>query len=110
MKSISISLMCLLVIGIVMAGCAAKSTPPAAQAEAESTIETVTLKVDGLKCGNCVKAVQTQLGSVEGVTEATLSEGTAVVKGSPKVKALFKAVADSKSCCPSEFSAELASQ
>ena len=110
MKSISISLMCLLVIGIVMAGCAAKSTPPAAQAKAEPTIETVTLKVDGLKCGNCVKAVQTQLASVEGVTEATLSEGTAVVKGSPKVKALFKAVADSKSCCPSEFSAELASQ
>lgn len=110
MKSISISLMCLLVIGIVMAGCAAKSTPPAAQAEAEPAVETVTLKVDGLKCGNCVKAVQTQLVSVEGVTEATLSEGTAVVKGSPKVEALFKAVADSKSCCPSEFSAELASQ
>ncbi|WGE59265.1 heavy-metal-associated domain-containing protein [Actinobacillus equuli] len=54
----------------------------------------ITLKLDGLHCGNCVKSVEKALNAVEGVTKATvtLEPQQAIVEGSANVEALIAAV------------------
>ncbi|WGE50893.1 cation transporter [Actinobacillus equuli subsp. haemolyticus] len=56
----------------------------------------ITLKLDGLHCGNCVKSVEKALNAVEGVTKATvtLEPQQAIVEGSANVEALIAAVDD----------------
>ncbi|WGE42342.1 heavy-metal-associated domain-containing protein [Actinobacillus equuli] len=56
----------------------------------------ITLKLDGLHCGNCVKSVEKALNAVEGVTKATvtLDPQQAVVEGSTTAEALITAVDD----------------
>ncbi|AIZ78260.1 heavy-metal-associated domain-containing protein [Actinobacillus equuli] len=56
----------------------------------------ITLKLDGLHCGNCVKSVEKALNAVEGVTKATvtLDPQQAVVEGSATAEALITAVDD----------------
>lgn len=57
---------------------------------------TITLALDGLHCGNCVKSVEKALNSVEGVTQAsvTLENQTAIVEGTASAEALIAAVED----------------
>lgn len=56
----------------------------------------ITLKLDGLHCGNCVKSVEKALNAVEGVTKATvtLEPQQALVEGSANAEALIAAVDD----------------
>ncbi|AFU18243.1 heavy-metal-associated domain-containing protein [Actinobacillus suis] len=56
----------------------------------------ITLKLDGLHCGNCVKSVEKALNAVEGVTKAavTLDPQQAIVEGSANAEALIAAVDD----------------
>lgn len=58
----------------------------------------VTLKVDGMTCGNCARRVENALNALEGVwaREISFGEGTARVltKAQPDAAALKKAVAD----------------
>ncbi|MCC6931552.1 MAG: heavy-metal-associated domain-containing protein [Gemmatimonadaceae bacterium] len=42
-------------------------------------MERVTLKVDGMSCGHCVKAVQTALAGVDGAVAESVQIGRAVV-------------------------------
>lgn len=57
---------------------------------------TITLKLDGLHCGNCVKSVEKALNTVEGVMKATvtLEPPQAIVEGSASIEALIAAVDD----------------
>lgn len=57
---------------------------------------TITLQLDGLHCGNCVKSVEKALNEVEGVSQATVTLETqiAVVEGSANADALIAAVED----------------
>lgn len=60
-------------------------------------MEKVTLKVDGMSCGHCVKAVEKALRSVEGVSLEQLAIGSATVSFDPTrttVGALIDAVSD----------------
>lgn len=60
-------------------------------------MEKVTLKVGGMSCGHCVKAVEQALRSVEGVQLEQLAIGSATVSFDPTrttVGALIDAVAD----------------
>ena len=55
----------------------------------------VELKVEGMSCMHCVKAVTDALSDVPGVTkvqEVSLESGTASVEGSPDPQALVAAV------------------
>lgn len=106
----SISLCLLLIVGLIMFGCAAKNTAPVSKAKGAPVAQTVTLQVDGMKCGNCNTAVQAQLAGVEGVSEATLADGTATITGTANSADLIKAVSSAKSCCPAEFSAQIVSK
>ncbi|HGO5853771.1 TPA: heavy-metal-associated domain-containing protein [Mannheimia haemolytica] len=55
---------------------------------------TITLQLDGLHCGNCVKSVEKALNSVAGVSQVsvTLDPQIAVVEGSVEAQALIEAV------------------
>jgi Cu2+-exporting ATPase len=56
-----------------------QTQPQSIEAEAaESTHQTVVLNVSGMKCAGCVRAVETRLGQVEGVTSATVNLVTEV--------------------------------
>lgn len=60
-------------------------------------MEKVTLKVDGMSCGHCVRAVEQALRSVEGVSLEQLAIGSATVSFDPTrttLGALIDAVAD----------------
>jgi copper chaperone len=55
------------------------------------------LKITGMTCHHCVKAVTEALGQVEGVDkviEVSLEQGEAVVSGNPEAAALISAVAE----------------
>ena len=57
----------------------------------------IALKVEGMTCMHCVKAVTQALSEVAGVTavrEVSLEAGTAEVEGSPDPDALVNAVRD----------------
>lgn len=55
---------------------------------------TITLQLEGLHCGNCVKSVEKALRAVEGVTEVSvsLSPQQAVVEGAATAEALIAAI------------------
>ncbi|CAA9263096.1 MAG: Copper(I) chaperone CopZ [uncultured Acidimicrobiales bacterium] len=57
---------------------------------------TTTITVDGMTCGHCVNAVQTEVGKLEGVTDVAvdLSSGqvTVVAESTPDPAALQEAV------------------
>ncbi|MDQ3643760.1 MAG: copper ion binding protein [Actinomycetota bacterium] len=57
---------------------------------------TTTITVDGMTCGHCVNAVQTEVGKLEGVTDVAvdLSSGqvTIVAESTPDPAALQEAV------------------
>lgn len=36
-------------------------------------MEQITLKVEGMSCGNCVKAIETNVGELEGVSDVAVS-------------------------------------
>ena len=60
--------------------------------EEENMIE---LKIEGMTCMHCVKAVSEALLAVPGVAavrEVSLERGTAILEGSPKPQALIDAV------------------
>jgi copper ion binding protein len=60
-------------------------------------MEKVTLKVDGMSCGHCVKAVEKALRSVDGVSLEQLAIGSATVSFDPTrttLGALIDAVSD----------------
>ena len=52
------------------------------------------LKIDGMTCDHCQRAVKKALESVEGVADATveLESGLAMINGAADVKALIAAV------------------
>jgi copper chaperone len=55
----------------------------------------VELKIEGMSCMHCVKAVTDALSQVPGVTdvrEVSLEKGAATVEGSPEPEALVAAV------------------
>ena len=55
------------------------------------------LKIEGMTCHHCVKAVTEALGQVQGVDkviEVSLEQGQAVVSGNPDAAALISAVAE----------------
>ena len=54
----------------------------------------ITLKLEGLHCANCVKSVEKALNAVEGVKQATvtLEPQQAVIEGTADVAALIAAV------------------
>jgi copper chaperone len=66
----------------------------------------LTLPVEGMTCGGCVKSVTRALSQVEGVeaVEVTLQPGRAVVKISPKVtrERLVQAIEDAGFDVPSK--------
>jgi copper ion binding protein len=49
----------------------------------ETTMDTITLAIDGMSCGGCVLSVEKALGRVEGVSKVvvTLEKKEAVVEG-----------------------------
>ncbi|HGO5815581.1 TPA: heavy-metal-associated domain-containing protein [Mannheimia haemolytica] len=55
---------------------------------------TITLQLDGLHCGNCVKSVEKALNGLAGVSQVsvTLDPQIAVVEGSVEAQALIEAV------------------
>ena len=106
----SVSLCLLLIVSLVIFGGAAKNTATVPETDNAPVAQTVTLEVDGIKCGSCTTAIQTQLASVDGVDEATLTDSTATVVGTANSADLIKAVGSAKSCCPAEFSAEVVSK
>ena len=57
----------------------------------------IKLKIQGMTCGHCTRAVQEVLAAVPGVTgavEVSLERGEALVPGAPDAQALLAAVAD----------------
>lgn len=56
----------------------------------------ITLKLDGLHCGNCVKSVEKALNAIEGVTKATvtLDPQQAIVEGFASTEALIATIDD----------------
>lgn len=57
----------------------------------------IKLKVDGMSCDHCVRAVKSALAGVEGVdtvVEVSLERGEAIVEGNPEVSALVAAVTE----------------
>ncbi|QLB15119.1 hypothetical protein A6B39_06445 [Mannheimia granulomatis] len=57
---------------------------------------TITLQLDGLHCGNCVKSVEKALNEVVGVTQAliTLENQTAIIEGNVVAEDLIAAIED----------------
>jgi copper ion binding protein len=57
---------------------------------------TTTIAVEGMTCGHCVSAVQTEVGKVEGVTDVSVDlesgEVTIVADTAPSAAALQEAV------------------
>ena len=57
---------------------------------------TTTITVDGMTCGHCVNAVQTEVGTLEGVTDVSVDLGsgevTIVAAEAPDAGALREAV------------------
>jgi copper chaperone len=49
------------------------------------TMNRTTLKIDGMSCGHCVKAVKTALEALDGVTVESVSVGAATVAYDPAV-------------------------
>jgi copper chaperone len=57
----------------------------------------VKLKVQGMSCEHCVRAVNSALAEVEGVDrviEVSLERGEAIVDGDPAISALIAAIAE----------------
>ncbi len=56
----------------------------------------ITLKLDGLHCGNCVKSVEKALSAVEGVEKVnvTLEPQQAIIEGNVSAQTLIEAVED----------------
>ncbi len=56
----------------------------------------ITLKLDGLHCGNCVKSVEKALSAVEGVEKVnvTLDPQQAIIEGNVSAQTLIEAVED----------------
>jgi copper chaperone len=55
----------------------------------------IKLKVDGMSCEHCVRAVNNALAEVEGVDtviEVSLERGEAIVAGHPDIAALISAI------------------
>jgi len=55
------------------------------------------IKIDGMTCGHCVKAVRAALAKVPGVEaveDVSLENGEAVVAGNPDATALLAALAE----------------
>lgn len=55
----------------------------------------ITLKVGGMSCEHCVRAVDQALAGVEGVAaviEVSLERGEATIEGEPEISALVAAV------------------
>ena len=55
----------------------------------------VKLKVEGMSCEHCVRAVRDALADVEGVetvVEVSLERGEAMVEGNPELAALVSAI------------------
>ncbi|HHZ93206.1 TPA: hypothetical protein EYN98_10600 [Candidatus Poribacteria bacterium] len=106
MYLLRISFICLLAVGM-MVGCASKT---AEIAETPATQE-VNLTVGGLECGKCVNKVQVTLASLDGVSSANVSlpDLAAVIINPGKITTaqLTAAVAGAKSCCPSDFTAQV---
>jgi copper chaperone len=60
-------------------------------------MERITLKVDGMSCGHCVKAVEKAIAGVQGVTLEQVAIGSATIAFDPArtdVGTLIDAVAD----------------
>ncbi len=58
-------------------------------------MSTMKLKISGMTCDHCVRAVTKALTSVDGVervVEVNLERGEALIEGSPKPQELFAAV------------------
>jgi len=57
---------------------------------------TTTIAVDGMTCGHCVNAVQTELGKLDGITDVsvdlTSGQVTIVADATPDAEALREAV------------------
>lgn len=56
----------------------------------------ITLKLDGLHCGNCVKSVEKALSAVEGVEKVnvTLDPQQAIIEGNVSAQTLIETVED----------------
>jgi len=57
----------------------------------------IKLKVDGMSCDHCVRAVTNALAGVEGVeavVEVNLDRGEAIVDGEPEISDLVAAIAE----------------
>lgn len=56
----------------------------------------ITLKLDGLHCGNCVKSVEKALSAVEGVEKVnvTLEPQQAIIEGNVSAQTLIETVED----------------
>ena len=57
----------------------------------------ITLKIEGMTCGHCTRAVQEVLAAVPQVTgpvQVSLERGEALVPGTPDPQALLAAVAE----------------
>jgi copper chaperone len=55
------------------------------------------LKIEGMTCGHCVKAVQEALAAVPGVVgpvQVSLERGEALIEGGPDPRALVAAVVE----------------
>ena len=55
----------------------------------------IKLKIDGMSCEHCVRAVNAALANVEGVDsviEVSLDRGEALLEGAPEWKALVSAI------------------
>ncbi len=57
----------------------------------------IRLKIEGMSCGHCSKAVTEALAGVAGVTavkEVSLERGEAIVEGTPNPEALLAAISE----------------
>jgi copper chaperone len=57
-------------------------------------VDPIVLKIEGMTCSHCVRAVKGALESVPGVStvEVSLEKGTAEILGSPDVSGLLNAI------------------
>ncbi len=54
-----------------------------------------TLKIEGVSCGHCAKAIKSALHSIQGVTTEEVTPGYARLQGSPlQLNAVTKAIRD----------------
>lgn len=71
------------------------SYPTPGGADGRDEMSTMKLKISGMTCDHCVRAVTKALTSVDGVervVEVNLERGEALIEGSPKPQELFAAV------------------